>query len=313
MSNLEEPHAVLSAVTLLMGGGSLVLWCLWLGGGLRHLWRWQSGPRVPFGLVDLFSALLIMAAAEIAVSLLTPSSGEVSPSPVTAATLDPARYWRLALARTLGLVVWCGWIYVTRPRAARQALRVYARRFREDLVRGIVGFLLWVPPILMLQAWLASWIDYQHPTAEMLKQLRDFSQIAPVVVTTVLVAPLAEELLFRGILLGWFDRVLVERPGMHSLLMGSHRESVYVREGIRGSGFTRWGAVLASSFVFAVLHLGNGPEGQWFGPDLVPLFLLAIVLGWITRQTGRLTPAILIHAMLNGLTVTIIILVSQST
>ncbi len=313
MSNLEEPNAVLAVVTLLMGGGSLVVWYLWLSGGLRHLWRWQSGPRVPFGLVDLFSALLIMAAAELCVSWLTPSSGEVSPSPVDAATLDPARYWTLALARTLGLVIWCGWICATRPRSARQASTAYARHFRQDLVRGIIGFLLWVPPILMLQAWLASWIDYRHPTAEMLKQLRDFSQIAPVVVTTVLVAPLAEEVLFRGILLGWFDRLLVERPDVHSLLMGSPHESGYVREGIRGTGFARWGAVLASSFVFAVLHLGNGPEGQWFGPDLVPLFLLAIALGWITRQTGRLTPAIVMHSMLNGLTVAMIIFVSQST
>jgi hypothetical protein len=52
--------------------------------------------------------------------------------------------------------------------------------------------------------------------------------------------------------------------------------------------------VLLSAAVFAVAHLSLG--------ELVPLFVLALGLGWLRWQSGRLLPCVLMHALWNGLT-----------
>lgn len=51
--------------------------------------------------------------------------------------------------------------------------------------------------------------------------------------------------------------------------------------------------ILASSAAFALMHLGHGP-------DPIPLFVLALALGYLYRQTHRLLPSILVHVLLNS-------------
>ena len=58
---------------------------------------------------------------------------------------------------------------------------------------------------------------------------------------------------------------------------------------------TRFWPVWASAAIFAAMHLGHGI-------DPVPLFVLALGLGYLYRQTHRLWPPILVHWMLNSLT-----------
>jgi membrane protease YdiL (CAAX protease family) len=53
-------------------------------------------------------------------------------------------------------------------------------------------------------------------------------------------------------------------------------------------------AVVVSAAVFAAAHLSLG--------ELVPLFVLALGLGWLRLSTGRLLPCVLMHALWNGLT-----------
>jgi membrane protease YdiL (CAAX protease family) len=94
-------------------------------------------------------------------------------------------------------------------------------------------------------------------------------QIA-VVIALVVLAPISEELVFRGVLL----RGLARRYGMRN-------------------------AVIGSSVAFALLHL--------LDPNLLlamPVFLvLGIALGYSVARTGRLGRAIAIHAGFNLVTV----------
>ena len=53
--------------------------------------------------------------------------------------------------------------------------------------------------------------------------------------------------------------------------------------------------IVISSFLFAAMH-----GGQWPAP--VPLFFLALVLGYLYHQTHRLLPSLVVHALLNGST-----------
>lgn len=54
-----------------------------------------------------------------------------------------------------------------------------------------------------------------------------------------------------------------------------------------------WGPVLASSFAFAAVHVGQGVAP-------IPLFFFALVLGYLYQRTHRLTPSIAAHVVFNS-------------
>lgn len=93
-------------------------------------------------------------------------------------------------------------------------------------------------------------------------------EIILIFVSVALLAPLVEEILYRGMLLPWLNR-----------FMG------------------RWPAIVASAAVFAGIHLID-----WDARAAVPgLFLIGIVLGWAAMRRGDLSLAIPIHAGVNML------------
>ena len=92
-------------------------------------------------------------------------------------------------------------------------------------------------------------------------------------ITTVVLAPVFEELVFRGILLP----VLVSKVGK-----------------ING--------VLLSALIFALAHLSVG--------ELPPLFVLGIGLGLMRLSSGRLFPCALMHSLWNGVTFASLLLVA---
>jgi len=86
---------------------------------------------------------------------------------------------------------------------------------------------------------------------------------APFLVSAVLVAPLSEEVFFRGFLFAG----LRQRHGWVA-------------------------ALLLSSAIFAVFHLQPAA--------LIPTFLLGCVLVFIYQMSGSLWPGILLHFFING-------------
>jgi membrane protease YdiL (CAAX protease family) len=123
-----------------------------------------------------------------------------------------------------------------------------------------------VPALSGLPADNASFLRDQPPAA-----------LVALVVAAVLVAPVLEELLFRGVVL----RGLMLHVGF-------------------------WPAALACSTVFGVFHAtGTGVEA-------VPIVLATGVFGLglclLTRRTGRLGPAIGVHALRNALAVGVVVL-----
>ena len=59
--------------------------------------------------------------------------------------------------------------------------------------------------------------------------------------------------------------------------------------------------IFISSAIFALLHWGHGP-------DPVPLFFLAVGLGYLYHRTHRIVPCITVHFMVNGLSMIALIM-----
>ena len=101
------------------------------------------------------------------------------------------------------------------------------------------------------------------------------------VIAAVVLAPLAEEIMFRGVLLTALER--------------------------RGRRF----GLVVSSLVFAAVHLlGLDIEMLWQSALVVipPIFGLGLLLGWLTQRTGRLGPAIFLHSGWNMLAAFVLLL-----
>ncbi|QDT17828.1 CPBP family intramembrane glutamic endopeptidase [Alienimonas californiensis] len=139
------------------------------------------------------------------------------------------------------------------------------RSFVDDLRDGAMTFLLTLPPTAA--AFLLTLPDRTvEGSNPLLLQLIDGSAgtWALVCLSAVAFAPVGEELLFRGLLLG----------------------------SLRTAGLSAGPAIVGTAALFAFLHQ---PQ------DWAALFALACVLGWSRERTGSVRPAILAHAAFNAL------------
>jgi membrane protease YdiL (CAAX protease family) len=94
----------------------------------------------------------------------------------------------------------------------------------------------------------------------------------------VIVAPLAEELFFRVLLQGW-----LEDYGAATI--------VDIEPAVPLAA-PRWPIVISAA-LFALMHLGQGPAPA-------PLFVLGLAMGYLYRQTHRITPPLVLHAFFNA-------------
>jgi membrane protease YdiL (CAAX protease family) len=136
-------------------------------------------------------------------------------------------------------------------------------------LRKALRGLLMVLPLVSLVGWLQGqlWGDAggSNPLLDLVLRSQNPAALACFALTAVVLAPLFEETLFRGVLLPVAGRRLGPLAG-----------------------------VLLSALIFAVAHLSLG--------ELPPLFMLGLGLGWLRWSSGRLGPCVLMHALWNGLT-----------
>jgi uncharacterized protein len=105
---------------------------------------------------------------------------------------------------------------------------------------------------------------------------RDALAVGLLVFSAGIVAPVLEEMIFRGLL----------QTSVCNML-----------------GWTRrWGIVIGCAVLFAGIHLS---AVSW--PALPALFVLGLILGWLYERTGSLWPGIVAHAGYNLLSVALLL------
>ncbi|MGE0480311.1 MAG: lysostaphin resistance A-like protein [Phycisphaerae bacterium] len=150
---------------------------------------------------------------------------------------------------------------------------------------GFVGVLLMAPVcLLQLQMTELVWRRFQPelapPVHAVLAALRD-SQWgdwgrAQLFVIAVVVAPLAEELFFRGMVLSW--------------VWSATRRA--------------WLAIVVSGVAFGFMHFTQ-PQ------DVLPLATFGVLLGYLRIRYGSLSACVLAHAFFNGRTMCIALLAPE--
>lgn len=206
-----------------------------------------------------------------------------------------------------------------------QDLGVGPRRASRGIVWGLIGVVIVVPPLFLLEEIIEAVyrrLHYSHPTEHPLLHLLREKPPAAVVVAIVIgaciIAPLFEELLFRGhlqtLLRRTFYRLVNRRhPRLtHPFPSGfpvitdppAETESPTVDDPPASpsppTAVPTWAAIVVTSLIFASVH------PAWSMPVI---FVLALCLGYAYERTGNLWVSITIHAGFNTIS-TVIFLTS---
>ncbi len=202
-------------------------------------------------------------------------------------------------------------------------LGLIKRDFALNLARGAGTCFLLLPIVyaLMLVA-VHYWPAQKHPIEIAIRSDRSLATVILTGFAAVIAAPLAEEMLFRGILLGWLWKLGLKRrdpvdvafldvepdvdPFASAIVANPEAPVVeYLGNPFADNWQMDWLANVTASLIFAGLHYG-----QWPAP--VPLFILSLGLGELYRRTGSLVAPIAMHATFNGLSTVVMILAARA-
>lgn len=192
------------------------------------------------------------------------------------ATQEQAAAMMFSLGLIGSAVFFLAKAWQTHPGGLRAAGLV-PRKPGRDLAVGLVGFvvgtlLTWATlaaVAAVARACGAQVAAVNHTLLEQLGSEPDWAAVMQLVVTAVLVGPLLEEIVFRGLV----QTLLIDTLGRRY----------------------RWTTVLVAAAVFALIHAGPVSWHGWPG-----LFVLGLVLGWLYERTGSLLPCFLVHALFNA-------------
>lgn len=298
-----------SISTYALGLVGLILWVLNL---LRvsageDLIEWRNQRGIPFGFLDLILLYFLMAAGNLVPSWWVCQSlgieiGEISNLHGDAlAILSFANAAGLAIGITIALGIY-------RLRYGRINLfGDIPLNLSRDVVLGLAAGVMVIPVILLFQAIITSYIPYKHATLEMLEAKPSLLVITASWFSAVIVAPICEEIIFRGILQSWLQRIgrgvydCLLIGGWDSIVLARNGESFLENENERNPAepwsrrSNSYWPMAISSLLFGLMHYGQGPAPY-------TLFLFGMVLGYLYYRTGSITSCILVHMMLNGFT-----------
>lgn len=199
------------------------------------------------------------------------------PVPDTAPQVNQYKLRLVGIA--LSQIIWLSASLLVAARTFRFGLRrgmgLDMRHWIFDTARGLLGFMAVFSvcyALLAVGEYLLKTFTHisprQHELLQMLSQLPSGWLVLAIFMATVL-APIVEEVFCRGL----------------------------VQSMLRAHTGSPWGAILISGAFFALLHVNSEPQAT------LALFALAVVLGYNYERCGRLYPAILIHAVFNGVNI----------
>jgi uncharacterized protein len=236
---------------------------------------------VPWGVL---ACLGVLAVTVVAVIVLANVLGLLAATLGLSEQLEPL-FLPLPLA-TLGVVtvLWV-WLRHRTPGALGGPGSRGLRELWVGLGLGVAAFLaINVGLSIILQLGAAGLgVELPQPQQELRDAALDPALLPWLLLSAVVVAPLAEEVFFRGMLF----QALRDRLG-------------------------RWGAILLSAVVFAGAHVVAEPSGVGGALVFAMILPLGVYLAWLFERRGSLAAVIGVHAAFNALTVGVMVAASRA-
>ncbi|MEX2214535.1 MAG: CPBP family intramembrane glutamic endopeptidase [Phycisphaeraceae bacterium] len=239
----------------------------------------DDAPRRNAGLqpMDIFVGLLLMIGSAV---VLLPLAYRAFGWPLPPEELTPVQAGWMRLAGQLltqGPVLAYLIFRVSSTQGGIRALGLLPRKPGKELAAGGLSLLAAMPIVMGVNAvfmLLATLMQAEKPDPIAHGMLREMMEVLdPVAITlmvtsALLVAPIMEEIIFRG------------------LVQTALQEATHYR--------MRWVMIVVSGAIFCAIHAGIV---QW--QALPGLFALGIILGWLYERHGSLLPGILLHMLFN--------------
>jgi len=212
-------------------------------------------------------------------------------------------------------------------------LGLHRQEWPRQMGIGVRAAMLMTPPVCAIQFLAVRiWRSHSHPVELMVLENLTPGVAILAVLSTMVLAPLIEELLFRGILQRWLGRFVEDRPlpikttqenGWSATLEPVNESFLWDSEYAPpkstpidpGSEFLDSGyqpaeqplsrssnlPILLTSIFFAAMHFP-----QWPAP--IAILLLSMALGTVYQRTGSLLASITMHATFNGINTMLLLL-----
>lgn len=208
------------------------------------------------------------------------------------------------------------------PDLGRQ-LGTTTRQIPRGVVLGMIGSAVAIPLVFgssMGFERLYKALNYAHPQEHqllaMLLETRSWLVRLSLIAGAVIVAPLVEELVFRGFIQSALTRVFSRKrydlPSMQPVPVAAtgipplpelvptaipamvlpYPTPPVIIHVDPPTALARWAAIVLTSLVFAALH----PMWSW-----PMIFLLSLCLGYAYERTGNLWASVTIHLLFNGI------------
>lgn len=272
-------------------------------------WSFPPGPAITSPALNAVTA--VPAANNPA---LTTTSLIIPNATLTVARLlaEERKLWVMAIGTLLAVLLSSLLIPQLRNGNVGWSLRFCVKDFRL----AACAIVLWLPLVFVVQAIVVQipGMEYEHPLMRLLLDNPSPRLWLILGITAVVVAPIAEEFFFRGLLQGWLEKALYRRASTDPVSPGGPVFTDPTDAGQTDAAevspaqptcYGPFAPILLSSAAFSAAHFNHG--GGW-----IAIFVLALGLGILYHKTHRLLPCILLHMGLNATSLGLAYWVSKS-
>ena len=307
------------------------------------LLAYESRKRPLWSLLEVFiTAMMIISLQGLVIvmlrTLISPSADVASVVAVKAeqalVTDSALLRWTIVLTGVASLVA-CGLggLLIVMRTGSRWGtdLGITFRQAGRDISYGAVAYALLAPIIIAIQMTLQHFFPSEHPLIESFRSDPTLGFYLVCVFSAAIVAPATEEFVCRVLLQGWLERVFAATSLQEAVFPTPEEEmsrfarpiavdsnpyvppadmnkdkvddqaKAKVQPAEVPSRFASGFPIVISSLVFAVLHWGNGL-------DPIPLFVLALGLGYLYQRTHRILPCVVLHFLVNAFSLAVLAL-----
>ena len=212
-----------------------------------------------------------------------------------------ARFAVIAGIAQVVVVIGCFIFLMKRYRYEDSDFGLSRNQILAGIKAGLIGFVMWVPLVWLAQHILVYFIEYSHPSLDRIIDNKDLTILIDTWIAAVIVAPIVEEILFRGIIQGWLQRIRKESwQNPNPVLLGGemHVAGTSDEKPQRRKKKKQWlhrPAIVITSLLFGLAHFSQGPAP-------ISLFILSLGLGYLYQRTGSIIACIVMHMILNAVT-----------